>query len=175
LFTIDKELLLAYLKRGNGLAISAEFLTAFPNAFFQHEDSEQCNFGIKVVLKEKKTINNEEKEENVSYVLDVNNMEGYPYLFTSATKQTEYFVIEHPENIIDVVSIECFLQDYPISSAANNTLVTMSNISVAAFYDYRKQTENKLIIFTKDNLQSIESVSNNSTIQTTLGTIFFSK
>ena len=168
---IDKELLLAYLKRGNGLAISAKFLTAFPDAFFQHEDSEKCNFGIKVVLK----VNNEEKVEEVSYVLDVNNMEGYPYLFTTATEQTEYFVIEHPENIIDVVSIECFLKDYPISSTTDTTLVTMSNISFIAFYDRRKVEKNELVIFTKDNLQSIEHVSNYSDTRTTLETIFFSK
>lgn len=109
---IDIEEFQNYLREAEALMIEASFLTRLPR---EHKLSKTGTYGLQFVLAFN-DLDNVDEEGNpaikyLSYTLDINNMLGNPYEFTTYSDQYAIFPID-TENFRYIESIMAYSQDF---------------------------------------------------------------
>ena len=136
----DNQLLQQLWSKIDGIKLSAEF-TAEPENI-----DENLNYGIELTFDNGKT-----------FVLDINDMIGYPYYYPTATTQEKIILKEQIGDFEKIKSCVFF------TNPEDTTDFKADNISIFAIIERNKITQDEVLVINRSNTNTLEN--NESSIQ----------
>lgn len=135
----------AYIPHSQAICIKADFMPYFNNEDFfsswnwEEWEEEYCNYGLKVTLEFK---NGSTKD----YILDINDMYGFPYKGVVDSTQSKIIVLTEDErkNFNSIKSIGVFLNNYTVGTEDNAIEVLNFQISALQELDTLKEDSFKI-------------------------------